>query len=111
MGKSAMMELSTFMLIHLSALYGGSENTPLQLKLNGLAELFATLGGAAGLLPFAALILRFFVPLGTNDPQRTANRKGIAFAQILSPLSLLLSPSPRICPSRLLWRSLLSPSE
>ena len=53
------------------------------MKLNDLAELIAKLGSAAGLLLFTALMIRFFVQLGTNDPVRTANQKGIAFVQIL----------------------------
>ncbi|EKM58525.1 uncharacterized protein PHACADRAFT_252935 [Phanerochaete carnosa HHB-10118-sp] len=65
------------------ALRGDTENTPLQLKLNDLAELIAKLGSAAGLLLFTALMIRFFVQLGTNNPQRTSNQKGIAFVQIL----------------------------
>lgn len=46
-----------------------SENTPLQLKLNNLAELIAKAGGGAGLLLFIALMIRFFVQLST-DPDR-----------------------------------------
>ncbi|GLB40161.1 putative this magnesium-dependent enzyme catalyzes the hydrolysis of ATP coupled with the transport of calcium [Lyophyllum shimeji] len=65
------------------ALRGDAENTPLQLKLNALAELIAKIGSAAGLLLFAALMIRFFVQLGTGDPQRTPNQKGIAFVNIL----------------------------
>ncbi|KAI0789888.1 calcium-translocating P-type ATPase [Abortiporus biennis] len=65
------------------ALRGDAENTPLQLKLNDLAELIAKLGGAAGLILFTALMIRFFVQLGTNDPPRTSNEKGLAFVQIL----------------------------
>lgn len=55
----------------------------MQLKLNALAELIAKIGSLAGLLLFTALMIRFFVQLGTNDPVRTANQKGIAFVQIL----------------------------
>lgn len=66
-----------------SALRGDSENTPLQLKLNYLAELIAKLGSAAGLILFSALMIRFFVQLGTNEPTRTSSEKGIAFVQIL----------------------------
>ena len=55
----------------------------MQLKLNNLAELIAKLGSAAGLLLFAALMIRFFVQLGTNNPERSANAKGLAFVQIL----------------------------
>ncbi|OCH84084.1 calcium ATPase, partial [Obba rivulosa] len=65
------------------ALRGETENTPLQSKLNDLAELIAKLGSAAGLILFTALMIRFFVQLGTGNPQRTANEKGIAFVQIL----------------------------
>jgi hypothetical protein len=64
-------------------LQGAPESTPLQLKLNDLAELIAKLGSAAGLLLFAALMIRFFVQLGTGEPQRTASQKGLAFVQIL----------------------------
>ncbi len=52
------------------ALRGGGESTPLQLKLNYLAELIAKLGSLAGLILFTALMIRFFVQLGTNDPVR-----------------------------------------
>ncbi|KAL5485658.1 PMC1_3 [Sanghuangporus weigelae] len=65
------------------ALRTDNEHTPLQLKLNRLAELIAKLGSAAGLLLFTALLIRFFVQLGTNDPPRTANQKGLAFVDIL----------------------------
>ncbi|THV03183.1 Ca-transporting ATPase [Dendrothele bispora CBS 962.96] len=65
------------------ALRGDAENTPLQLKLNNLAELIAKLGSAAGLILFTALMIRFFVQLGTGDPVRTASEKGIAFVNIL----------------------------
>ncbi|KAF5367569.1 hypothetical protein D9758_003794 [Tetrapyrgos nigripes] len=65
------------------ALRGDTENTPLQLKLNNLAELIAKLGSAAGLILFTALLIRFFVQLGTNDPVRTSSEKGIAFVNIL----------------------------
>jgi Ca2+-transporting ATPase len=62
---------------------GDTENTPLQLKLNALAQLIAKLGTAAGLVLFGALMIRFFVQLGTNEPVRTASQKGIAFVNIL----------------------------
>ncbi|KAI0787507.1 calcium-translocating P-type ATPase [Fomes fomentarius] len=65
------------------ALRGDTEHTPLQLKLNRLAELIATVGSAAGLLLFTALMIRFFVQLGTHNPQRTPSQWGIAFVQIL----------------------------
>ncbi|KAF7312342.1 Calcium-transporting ATPase [Mycena indigotica] len=65
------------------ALRGDTDNTPLQVKLNALAELIAKLGSAAGLILFVALLIRFFVQLGTNDPVRTPSQKGIAFVNIL----------------------------
>ncbi|KAM5537221.1 hypothetical protein V8D89_009154 [Ganoderma adspersum] len=65
------------------ALRGDSENTPLQLKLNNLAELIAKLGSAAGLTLFIALMIRYFVQLGTHNPDRTPSQWGIAFVQIL----------------------------
>ncbi|KAJ7227098.1 Ca-transporting ATPase [Mycena pura] len=65
------------------ALRGDADNTPLQIKLNALAELIAKLGSAAGLVLFTALLIRFFVQLGTGEPQRTANQKGLAFVNIL----------------------------
>jgi Ca2+-transporting ATPase len=52
------------------ALRGDPENTPLQLKLNALAELIAKLGSAAGLILFTALMIRYFVQLGTGVPER-----------------------------------------
>ncbi|KAH9945065.1 calcium-translocating P-type ATPase [Epithele typhae] len=65
------------------ALRGDTDNTPLQLKLNNLAELIAKLGSAAGLVLFISLMIRFFVQLGTGNPARTPSQWGIAFVQIL----------------------------
>jgi Ca2+-transporting ATPase len=42
----------------------------LQEKLNDLAELIAKIGALAGLTLFTALMIRFFVQLGTNNPAR-----------------------------------------
>ncbi|GAA5852031.1 hypothetical protein JCM9279_005037 [Rhodotorula babjevae] len=64
------------------SLQGDSEDTPLQLKLNALAELIAWLGSAAGLLLFVALMIRFFVGLSTN-PDRTADDKAQNFISVL----------------------------
>ncbi|BGP17703.1 plasma membrane calcium [Rhodosporidiobolus nylandii] len=64
------------------SLQGDTEDTPLQLKLNALAELIAKLGSAAGLLLFTALMIRFFVQLSTN-PDRSADDKAQAFIQVL----------------------------
>ncbi|KAF8606411.1 calcium-translocating P-type ATPase [Ceratobasidium sp. AG-I] len=66
----------------MAALSGDTESTPLQLKLNALAELIAKLGSAAGLILFTALMIKFFVQLKTN-PGRTANQKAMSFVQIL----------------------------
>ncbi|KAH9025687.1 hypothetical protein EDB83DRAFT_2678872 [Lactarius deliciosus] len=65
------------------ALRRDSENTPLQLKLNDLSELIAKIGSVACGLLFAALLVRYFVHLGTNNPQRTSREKGMAFVNIL----------------------------
>ncbi|ELU40116.1 cation-transporting atpase fungi [Rhizoctonia solani AG-1 IA] len=66
----------------MAALSGDTESTPLQLKLNALAELIAKLGSAAGLILFTALMIKFFVQLKTK-PDRTANQKAMSFVQIL----------------------------
>ena len=55
------------------ALTGDTESTPLQLKLNDLAELIAKIGGTCGLVLFAALMIKFFVQLKTN-PDRFVPR-------------------------------------
>lgn len=68
--------------VTLSALQGDAQDTPLQIKLNHLAELIAKLGSAAGLVLFAALMIRFFVGLRQN-PDRSANDKAQNFIQIL----------------------------
>ncbi|KAJ7837021.1 Ca-transporting ATPase [Mycena olivaceomarginata] len=65
------------------ALRGDADNTPLQIKFNALAELIAKLGSAAGLILFTALLIRFFIQLGTGIPERTASQKGIAFVNIV----------------------------
>lgn len=56
-------------LLTCAALRGDAEDTPLQLKLNALAELIAKLGSAAGLILFSCLMIRFFAQLAT-DPGR-----------------------------------------
>ncbi|KAH9025710.1 hypothetical protein EDB83DRAFT_2526782 [Lactarius deliciosus] len=65
------------------ALRRESENMPLQLKLNDLSEIIAKIGSIAGGLLFAALLVRYFVQLGTNNLQRTSSEKGMAFVNIL----------------------------
>ncbi|KZS94160.1 calcium-translocating P-type ATPase [Sistotremastrum niveocremeum HHB9708] len=64
------------------ALRGDTEDTPLQLKLNALAELIAKLGSLAGLFLFSALMIKFFVQLKT-DPDRSSTTKALSFVQIL----------------------------
>lgn len=59
-----------------------TEETPLQLKLNKLAELIAKAGAGSGLILFISLMIRFFVQLRT-DPGRTPNEKAQSFVQIL----------------------------
>ncbi|KAJ2348369.1 plasma membrane calcium, partial [Coemansia sp. RSA 2618] len=49
-----------------------SDTTPLQDKLNNLAELIAKLGGAAGLLMFIVLIIKYAVSLGRHEVSRDA---------------------------------------
>ncbi|KAG1747134.1 Ca-transporting ATPase [Suillus paluster] len=65
------------------ALRTDAENTPLQLKLNVLAELIAKLGSIAGIILFSALMIRFIVQLAQGLPARNANQNGMAFVQIL----------------------------
>jgi len=52
------------------ALRTDSENTPLQLKLNDLAEVIAKIGSIAGVLLFISLFIRFIVQVAANNPQR-----------------------------------------
>lgn len=65
-----------------TALQGDTEDTPLQLKLNHLAELIAKAGSAAGLILFGSLMIRFFVNLA-RDSGRTADEKAQNFISIL----------------------------
>ncbi|BGP49580.1 plasma membrane calcium [Rhodotorula kratochvilovae] len=64
------------------SLQGDTEDTPLQLKLNALAELIAKLGSLAGLLLFAALMIRFFIKLKT-DADRSPDDKAQNFISVL----------------------------
>jgi Ca2+-transporting ATPase len=52
------------------ALRTDAENTPLQLKLNVLAELIAKIGSIAGIILFSTLMIRFIVQLATGSPAR-----------------------------------------
>ncbi|KZV64863.1 Ca-transporting ATPase [Peniophora sp. CONT] len=65
------------------ALRGDAEDTPLQGKLNRLADLIAWAGMIAGLVLFVGLMIRFFVELGTGVPVMTPAQKGIVFVNIL----------------------------
>lgn len=58
-----------------------SEVTPLQSKLNVLAEYIAKLGGAAALLLFVVLLIKFLVGLRTSE--LTPSEKGQQFLNIL----------------------------
>ncbi|KAI9827542.1 MAG: hypothetical protein M1832_004892 [Thelocarpon impressellum] len=65
----------------LVSLREGTETTPLQMKLNRLAENIAKLGGAAALLLFVVLLIKFLAALpGNKDPP---SEKGQQFLQIL----------------------------
>ncbi|KAJ1022466.1 hypothetical protein NDA16_003455 [Ustilago loliicola] len=64
------------------SLRSDAEDTPLQSKLNRLADLIAWLGSAAGISLFTALMIRFFVNLA-QEPNRTANEKAQDFIHIL----------------------------
>jgi len=58
------------------ALRGDTDPTPPQ-------DNISKVGGAADLMLFIVLRVRFFVRLGTGEPARTPSEKGIAFTQIL----------------------------
>lgn len=62
-----------------------SAPTPLQTKLNDLAELIAKLASLAGLILFIALFIKFCVGLSTN-PNRTSDQKGQNFISALDSL-------------------------
>ena len=64
----------------LMSLQEDPEITPLQSKLNTLAEYIAKLGGAAGLLLFIVLFIEFLVRLPHNDG--TPTQKGQEFLQV-----------------------------
>lgn len=65
----------------LMALNEDPEITPLQSKLNIIAEYIAKLGGAAGLLLFIVLFIRFLAQL-PKEPDLTPAQKGQNFIQI-----------------------------
>ena len=63
------------------SLQEGNEATPLQMKLNVLAEYIAKLGSSAALLLFVVLLIKFLVALPGNDDPPAA--KGQRFMKIL----------------------------
>ncbi|KAI9463279.1 calcium-translocating P-type ATPase [Lactarius psammicola] len=63
------------------ALRHDSEKTPLQLKLNELANAITKIGSIAGGLLFGALLVRYFVQR-INNSQRTSIEEGVAFVNI-----------------------------
>ena len=65
----------------MTALQGSNDETPLQLKLNRLAEVIAKLGSLAGLILFGSCMIRFFVQL--SNPGQSPNDKAQSFIQIL----------------------------
>ena len=75
MGMLTLFHSPLFLVVHNSdaALRTDSENTPLQLKLNQLAELIAKIGTTAGLLLFTGLMIRFIVQIARSDPPRYAS--------------------------------------
>ncbi|KAJ2077108.1 plasma membrane calcium [Coemansia sp. RSA 988] len=60
-----------------------NEPTPLQVKLNWLAELIAKLGGAAGLLMFIVLIIKYSVQLGRDETSRDATSVADSIVRII----------------------------
>ncbi|OLN85148.1 Calcium-transporting ATPase 2-like protein 4 [Colletotrichum chlorophyti] len=92
-GSRIMEGVGTFMVtstgIHssygktLMALDEDPEVTPLQSKLNIIAEYIAKLGGAAGLLLFIVLFIEFLVRLPKQPPSVTSAQKGQDFIDIV----------------------------
>lgn len=64
------------------SLRSDAEDTPLQSKLNRLADLIAWLGSTSGIVLFTALMIRFFVHLA-QEPGRSSNDKAQDFIDIL----------------------------
>jgi Ca2+-transporting ATPase len=76
----------------LMSLRTDSELTPLQIKLNRLAEIIAYCGMAAGITLFVALMIRFFVQLANpvNGIPLTPNQKAQDFIDILISATVLI---------------------
>ncbi|KAJ1901890.1 plasma membrane calcium, partial [Coemansia sp. IMI 209127] len=67
----------------LMSLRSNNDPTPLQVKLNGMAELIAKLGGAAGLLMFIVLIIKYAVQLGRKETSRNATKVADSIVRII----------------------------
>ncbi|KAJ6501168.1 Ca-transporting ATPase, partial [Mycena vitilis] len=80
-------------------LRGDADITPLQIKLNALAELIAKLGIAAGLALFITLFIRFCAQLGQGEPVRYV---GIPFPRFVAVLTA--SPTQNGQPERYRFR-------
>ncbi|KAI0033543.1 hypothetical protein K488DRAFT_47506 [Vararia minispora EC-137] len=65
------------------ALRGEDEATPLQCKLNRLADTIALAGIIAGSALFFGLLVRFLVEIVRNESSMTPSERGIAFVNIL----------------------------
>lgn len=59
------------------------EETHLQIKLKGVARFVTIIGSMAGGLLFTEHMIRFFVQLGTRNPQRTPTESVVAVVNIL----------------------------
>ncbi|PWW77009.1 calcium-translocating P-type ATPase [Tuber magnatum] len=90
-GSKVLEGIGTFMVtnvgVHSSygktmmALREETEATPLQMKLNNLAEAIAKIGGASALLLFIVLLIKFLAQLRGSD--QTPSEKGQRFMRIL----------------------------
>lgn len=77
-----------------TALRTDTENTPLQVKLNNLAELIAKIGSVAGLVLFVSLMIKFFVSLGRSYSSRCGSLSlCFLLCMILSVFFLFSTPS------------------
>ncbi|KAI9437967.1 calcium-transporting ATPase [Lactarius indigo] len=72
---------------------GDVENTPLQSKMNDLAEAIAKIGSIAGGLFFVALLIRYSVQPEQTSPQRTPNEEGTDFVRTLGSCETMANAS------------------
>lgn len=94
-----------FLIKIIAALRGDGESTPLQLKLNDLAELIAKLGSIAGLILFGSLMIRFFVQLGDNEPVRYVEIPLVCPRACAMLTTYVLTPGPQARRESLSWIS------